>query len=128
MSTLSFNDDHYDEDMDEKEPAPPPDTTFTRQTGLLAPDGRFFPCEYEGHSALYRKLKRDYGYPARWWDDVSAGFMHLSDGSWRNIDHYVGGCFRPTQSQVDYVAQWISSNNKIFPTWLKKKLDSGLLA
>lgn len=80
----------------------------TFQTGLLAPNGRFYPCWYEEHD----ELATHHGYASAW-HARDKGWIHVFAGQFKLLDKQVA-----TQDQLDAIFDWtMAAPGRMVPEW-----------
>ena len=106
------------EAKEEEKPGPPPEPfyTITTDTGWLSPDGKFYPCAYQGHVSLAYEL----GFDVHRLETFGWLKFQRSDIFWNFLD----GKFKPTQQQIDLVWDWCQADlSRKRPFWLPGEKD-----
>lgn len=89
-----------------------PTTEFTKwDNGWLSPDGKLYPCEYQGHIALAENL----GLEGT--DIEDAGWIKLQDGGW--LYPFYLRSQGVTQAQLDTLFDWHRANKINMKPWMK---------
>jgi hypothetical protein len=84
-------------------------------TGLLSPEGKFFPCWYAEHRLTFDTHPDINRLGKETWDQ--AGFLHVSDGWWMDLAYLKR---EPSQAQLDFIFDWVQKNpdHRAIPKWV----------
>lgn len=80
---------------------------ISKESGWLAPDGTFYPCEY--------------GYHEKWAEQNGLSTMQMEKQGWLRLRwaKWEGNEGRLTQSQLDFLWDWSQANKVDMPQWAK---------